>query len=168
MIKPLFDRIIVALNGSEQSLRAAMYGIMMSKLYGCDLKIVYVVDTATLKQLELLKFFITEESSKYEKNLIADGERYLSYVVDLAKQKGVKPTTELKKGAVWSELIRSANEFGARLILVGDKKASGSNSVDNVLHYNKISATNSEIIGSSECNVLVVKEPEIEKLFKLA
>ena len=167
MIKPLFDRIIVALNGSEQSLRAAMYGIMMSKLYGCELKIVYVVDTATLRQLELLKFFITEESSRYEKNLVADGERYLAYVSELAKQKGVKLTTELKKGAVWSELIRAANEFGARLILVGDKKVPGKSSI-NSLKYNKISATNSEIIGSSECNVMVVKEAEIEKLFKLA
>lgn len=168
MIKPLFNRIVVALNGSEQSLRAAMYGIMMSKLYGSDLKVVYVVDTATLKELELLKFFIAEESSRYEKNLVSDGERYLSYVVDLAKQKGVKLQTELKKGAVWSELIRAANEFEARLILVGDKKVSGTGSIDKVLRYNKISSTNSEIIGSSECNVLVVKEAEIEKLFRLA
>ena len=169
MIKPLFDRMVAALNGSEQSLRAAMYGIMMSKLYGCELKVVYVVDTATLKQLELLKFFIAEESSRYERNLVADGERYLSYVADLARQKGVALSSELRRGAVWSELIRAANEFGARLILVGDKNVSdGTSPVGGVLRYHRISATNSEIVGSSECNVLVVKEREVEKLFRLA
>ena len=168
MIKSLFEKIIVAVNGSEQSLRAAMYGIMMSKLYKCSLKVVYVVDTATLKQLELLKFFITEESDKYEKNLVADGERYLSYVGELAKQKGVSLQGELKKGAVWSELIRSANDFGAKLILLGGKNAQNSGRLGVGERRDRTSATNSEIIGSADCNVLVVNEPGIEKLFKLA
>lgn len=164
MIKPLFEKIIVAVNGSEQSLRAAMYGIMMSKMYKCEMKVVYVVDTDTLKQLELMKFFVTEESNRYEQNLVADGERYLSYVSDLAKQKSVKIQTELKKGAVWSELIRESKDFGADLILIGGRQSGGNSS----LRHDKTSAINSEIIGSADCNVLVVKEPEIEKLFKLA
>lgn len=167
MIKPLFQKVIVAVNGSEQSLNAAMYAILFAKEQKCELKAIYVVDSATLKQLELSKFFIPEESERYFKNLKADGERYLSYVKRLADSKKVKIQTELREGAVWSQLITSADEFGADLIILGGKKVE-TGSMNTVLKHDKISSTNSEIIGSAKCNVLVVKDGDIEKLFNIA
>ena len=167
MIKPLIQKIVVAVNGSEQSIHAAMYGILLSKQYKCDLKAIYVVDTSTLKQLTMSRIFLEEESRNYEKRLEDDGKRYLSYLEKLAKEKDVKIMTELKKGAIWSELIKSAEDFGANLILLGGKEHSG-DTAKNSLRHDKISATNSEIIGSASCNVLVVREPNIEKLFKIA
>lgn len=167
MIKPLFKKIVVAVNGSEQSVHAAMYAIMMASQYKCQLKAIYVVDTATLKQLELSKLFLSDESERYEKNLEADGNRNLKFIESLAKQKKVEIETELRKGAIWSELIQTAEDYEADLIILGGKEH-GASSMKSVLHHDKISATNSEIIGSAGCNVLVVREPEIEKLFKLA
>ena len=64
MIKPLFQNVLVLVNGSESSIHAVQYGILMSKLYHCNLKAVYVVDTATLKQLTLSKFFVADESDR--------------------------------------------------------------------------------------------------------
>ncbi|MBR1537803.1 MAG: universal stress protein [Treponema sp.] len=165
MIKPLFQKIIVAVNGSSQSLHAAMYGILLSKQYKCEMKAIYVVDTSTLKQLTISKIFYEEESRHYEQRLCDDGNRYLLYLKKLAEEKKVKIETELKKGAIWSELIKSAEDYEANLILVGGKEHPKSNST---IRYDKISATNSEIIGSANCNVLVVREADIEKLFKLA
>lgn len=167
MIKPLFQKIIVAVNGSEQSIHAAMYGIMMAKIYKCQLKAVYVVDTVALKQLEFSKIFLAEESERYEKNLIADGNKYLSYAAELAKQKGIKIETELRKGAIWSEVITAADEFKADVILLGGKEHN-SQSIGHAIRHDKVSATNSEIIGSAKCNVFVVRQKEIEKLFKIA
>ena len=69
MIKPLIQKVIVAINGSEKSLHAAMYGIIMARQYKCELKAVYVVDTASLRQLTMSGFLYKEESEKYEKNL---------------------------------------------------------------------------------------------------
>ena len=165
MIKPLFQNIIVAVNGSEQSIHAAMYAILMAKLYRCHLKVVYVVDTATLKKLTLSKFFVSEESASYEKNLTEDGNRYLVYISDLAKSKGITIETELRKGAVWSEIIASADDFNAGLILLGGRPYSES---DGAIRHDATSMANSEIIGSAHCSVLVVREPKIEQLFKLA
>ena len=85
MIRPLYRNVLVLINGSESSIQAAKYGILMSKLYRCKLKAIYVVDTATLKQLTLNKFFVSEESKEYESSLTSDGQRYLQYVEDLAK-----------------------------------------------------------------------------------
>jgi len=167
MLKSLIQKTVVAVNGSEQSLRAAMYAIMYAKQYNCELKVVYVVDSATLKQLELSKFLIPEESARYLNNLNADGNRYLAYVKKLADEKKVKIETELRTGAVWSELIKASEEYEADLIFLGGKKAENG-SLRSVLKHDKISSTNSEIVGSANCNVLVVKENDIEKLFKLA
>ena len=75
MIKHLFQNILVVVNGSEASIRAAEYGILMAKLYRCNLKAVYVVDTASLSQLTLGNFFLAEESSLFEDNLREDGKR---------------------------------------------------------------------------------------------
>lgn len=87
MIKPLLQKLIVAVNGSEQSLSAAMYSIMLAMQYKCELKAVYVVDSATLKQLELSRFFIPEESARYKERLTEDGQKYLEYVKRLAEGK---------------------------------------------------------------------------------
>ena len=167
MIKPLFQKLVVAINGSEQSIRAAMYGILLSKQYKCELKAIYVVDTSTLKQLTMSRIFIEEESLDYEKCLEEDGKRYLSYLEKLAKEKDVKIQTELRKGAIWAELIKAADDFEANLILVGGKETQDA-LPKNSLRHDKISSTNAEIIGSAGCNVLVVREPNIDKLFKIA
>lgn len=160
MIKPLFNNILVVINGSEASIQAAQYGVLMARLYRCDMKAIYVVDTATLKELTISKFFVSEESSEYEKSLTEDGERYLNYVENLAKAKGIKIETELRKGSVWSEVIAYADDSKTDLILLGEHKHIQSKDV--------ISSIYREIISHANCSVLVVKEKDIEKLYKMA
>ena len=167
MIKPLFQNVLVAVNGSESSIHAAMYGILMAKLYHLHLKIVYVVDVATLKQLTLSKFFVAEESESYEESLIADGKKYLNYVTGLATSKGLRIDTELRKGAVWSEIILAADESKSGLIILGGREPIAS-SYGNTVRHNVVSAARSEIIGSAHCSVLVVHEPHMEQLFNIA
>ena len=167
MIKTLLQKILVAVNGSEDSIRAAMYGILLAKQLKCAIKAVYVVDTATLKSLTLSKFFVADESASYEGSLTADGERYLSYVADLAKSKGVKIETELLRGAVWSSVLTASDEFGADVILLGGRPHSHV-TTGIVNKHDMASMTNAEIIGSSGRNILVVKQANIEKLFRIA
>lgn len=167
MIKPLIQKIVVAVNGSERSIHAAMYGILLAKQYKCEIKAVYIVDTNTLRYLTMNRVFIEDESQKYEQRLVDDGKRYLSYIERIAKEKGVKVETELKKGAIWSEVIKTAEDFAADLILLGGKERAVNSSQASIQH-DKISLTNAEIIGSATCNVLVVHKPDIEKLFKIA
>ncbi|WP_147634550.1 universal stress protein [Treponema pectinovorum] len=164
MIKPLIQKIIVAVNGSDQSIRAAMYSILFAKQFNCTVKAVYVVDTAALKQLTMTKFFVKDESKKYEENLIKDGNKYLEYITTLAKEKGVKIETQLRRGTPWSEILRAGEEFGADTIFLGGRVHDSSQ-----LSYTHdiASATNIEILANAKCNVLVVRQKEIEKLFKI-
>ena len=160
MVKPLFNSILVVINGSEASIHAAQYGILMARLYRCDMKAIYVVDTATLKELTISKFFVAEESLDYENSLTEDGKRYLSYVENLAKAKGIKIETELRKGSVWSEVVGFAEDSNVDLILLGEHQHKE--------EKDAITSTYKEIISHAGCSVLVVRQKNIEQLYKMA
>ncbi|MCH5295154.1 MAG: universal stress protein [Treponema sp.] len=164
MIKPLFQRIVVAYNGSQSSLHAVMYAILMAKQFKCHIKVVYVVDTVTIRQLTMSKFMVKDEGEQIEGGLTTDGDRNLTYAVKLAAGKGIKIDAELRKGAVWSEIISAADEFKADLILLGGT----ADSAPFVNRHDVISRQNGEIIGSAHCSVMLVRQPQIEQLFKIA
>ena len=164
MIKPLFQKVLVAYNGSKSSLHAVMYPILMAKCYKCHVKVVSVVDTATIRQLMLTKFVIQEEGEDFSKNLESDAKRNLDFAVGLAKSKGIKIETEIRKGAIWSEIITAADEFKADLILLG---GSGGGKELSTIRHDVVSMQNGEIIGSAHCSVMVVCQPYIDQLFKI-
>ena len=161
MIKNLFSNIVVAVSGSDASILAAKYAIVLAKLYHCRLSAIYVIDTATIRQLTLSKIFIQEESLEYEKSLEANGERYLSFVEELARAKGVKIEREMRRGAVYTELLSAADERKADLIVLGGWEKDRS-ARDIITHAHR------EIMISAKCSVLLVKEPSIDQLYKQA
>ena len=164
MLKPLFQKVLVAYNGSKSSLHAVLYAILTAKLYRCSVKVVCVVDVSSIKQLTISKFMVSEEAELLSANLESDGKKKLDYVTEIAKTKNVKIETQLCYGSVWSEIIKAADDYKADVILLGGTD-------DNLdTHYsvrNVISRQDSEIIGSAHCSVLVIREPYIEQKFKL-
>jgi nucleotide-binding universal stress UspA family protein len=161
MIKPLFSHIIVSVTGSDASIAAAKYAIVMSKIYHCRLSAVYVVDTATIRQLTLSKIFIQEESQEYEKSLEANGERYLSFVEELARAKGVKIERDIRRGAVYTEILTAADEKKADLIVLGGWEKDRS-ARDIISHSHR------EIMVNAKCSVYLVKEPAVDQIYKQA
>ena len=162
MAREFLKKIIVAVNGSESSMHAAMYGIMMAKSYGLKLKAVYVVDTATIKYLSMNKFLISEEKLDYETRLTSDGQDYLKYVEKLAQTKGLKIETELLSGGIYSELVRECDKYSADLLLLGGHETPKGN-----VHQSSFSDASKQILISSHVPVLVVQKAEIENLFKV-
>jgi nucleotide-binding universal stress UspA family protein len=161
MIKPLISNIVVVITGSDASILAAKYAIIMAKAYRCKMTAVYVVDTATIRQLTLSKIFIQEESQEYEKSLTSNGERYLSFVEELARAKGVKIDRELRQGAVYTEILTVADDRKADLIILGGwEKDRNAKDI--------ISQAHREIMVNAKCSVLLVKEPGIDQIYKQA
>lgn len=156
MIQPLLKRLLVAVNGSEHSVQAAMYAIMLAKQQHCAIKAVYVVDTATIRALTLTKIFVREEGSEYAENIEVNGRRHLDHVAELGKSKGVTVETELRRGAVFSEIIMAADDYRADLIIAGGRDA-----------RTAFSRGTDDLIDNVRCNVLFVHDPHVEKLFKL-
>lgn len=165
---PLLNNIIVAINGSESSVKAAMYAIMMTRQYSLNLKFVYVVDTETIKFLSASKFLVAEESSAYEEDLNRSGKVYLDYVKDLAFSKGVSCETELRSGSVWAEVIKAADEYNADMILLGGhENKTGIPETSTLMRRSTYARSRTEIVTSAHCPVLVIHKPDLDKLFKI-
>jgi nucleotide-binding universal stress UspA family protein len=60
MRSPL-SKLLVVVNGSESSIGAARYAISLAKAYRCSICAVYVVDTATIRQLAISRIFVPDE-----------------------------------------------------------------------------------------------------------
>jgi nucleotide-binding universal stress UspA family protein len=161
MIKPPISNIVVAITGSDASILAAKYAIVLAKAYRCKMTAAYVVDTATIRQLTLSKIFIQEESQEYEKSLTSNGERYLSFVEELARAKGVRIDREIRQGAVYTEILTVADDRKADLIILGGwEKDRNARDI--------ISQAHREIMVNAKCSVLLVKEPGIDQIYKQA
>jgi nucleotide-binding universal stress UspA family protein len=158
-MKHLFNNILVAVSGTDSSILAAKYAIILSKYYQCKLSAVYVVDTATIKLLTLSKIFIHEEGAEYEKSLENNGNRYLTFVEELARAKDVKIEKILRKGAVSTEILHTADEHKTDLILLGGLEKD-LKSKDIIGHAHR------EIMTNAKCSVLIVKEPNIDQIYK--
>jgi nucleotide-binding universal stress UspA family protein len=158
-MKALFNHILVAVTGSDASIAAAKYAIIMAKQYRCALSAVYVVDVATIKQLTLSKIFIQEESVEYEKSLEANGARYLAFVEELARAKGIKINKDIRKGAVYTEILAAAEDRGADLIILGGYEKDR-NPRDIIGHSHR------EIMHNAKCSVLLVKNRDVDNMYK--
>lgn len=156
----LFQNVLVLVNGSEAAIEAVRYSVILAKTCRCNIKALYVVDTATLKQLTLNKFFVEEESLDYENSLKNDGAKYLQYAEEIGKAKGIKIETELKSGSVWGETVSVADQMNADLILIGGfEKDKGEIHAAATMSYH-------EIMKNAHCSILMVRDKQIEKLYK--
>jgi nucleotide-binding universal stress UspA family protein len=160
-MKPLISRIVTAVTGTDASILAAKYAIVLAKQYHCKLTAVYVVDTATIKQLTLSKIFIQEEAADYIQNLENNGQRYLTYIEELANAKGVKIEKVIRKGSIFTEILQAADEKNADLILLGGWEKE-TKTRDIIGHSHR------EIMANAKCSVILVKEPNIDQIYKHA
>lgn len=167
MAKPFLRKAIVAINGSKSSMAAAMYAIIMAKQYQMTLKVVFVVDTATIKYLTNFKLLVASDKDTYKNNLTSDGNNYLEYVQTLAKTKGVKIETQLRSGSVADEIISAADEYSADVIIIGGKSDSENYTRSAHKRISATSVNRAQIINCAHCSVLVTNTPDIEKLFKI-
>lgn len=163
MGKTFFKKIIVAINGTQSSIHAAMYAIMMARVYHLNVKFVYVVDTATIKYLSMNRFLLTEERIDFEEKLKIDGNHYLDFVESLAVSKGLEVEKELRSGGVFTEILKAAEEYEADLILLGGSEKKSSHD-----DYRKpvLSRDQNEVLANSHCPVMIVQKEGIEDQFK--
>ena len=161
MTKPLFKNIMVVINSTDSSINALKYAVLMSKLYRCKVYAIYVVDTATIRQLTLSRFLVEEESREYEQSLDENGQKYLQYADEIARAKGIRIETVFRRGVVWSEVVSAAEEFGIDTILLGGYEKGVIDQKD------LLSSSSRAILLHARCSVLIVKEKMIEQLYRI-
>jgi nucleotide-binding universal stress UspA family protein len=153
--------VLVVVSGAEASISAARYAIALSKAYGSEVTAAYVVDTASIMQLTASRIFVDDESAEYERSLEGTGRRYLAFVAELAKAKGVAVSTLLLRGSIAGEIVKAAEDTAADCIIMGGgEREAGFRDI--------LIEANREIARTSSCPILVIKGGAGENAYKRA
>lgn len=138
-------KILIPTDGSDYSVRAAEYGLSLAKLLGAEVMVVYVIDTVVLDQAVKVT-----QREDVERELKQDGQRYVHYILGLAKKAGVKAASFLARGRPVEQIVHIAKNFGIDLIVMGTY---GRRGAERIL----IGSVAERVIEYSSCPVLVVK-----------
>jgi nucleotide-binding universal stress UspA family protein len=138
-------KILVPADGSDYSIHAAEYGISIAKTHEAQITVVYVLDEVVIDQFSKMA-----EREVIERELKADGQRYINYILDLANKEGVKATSLIVKGRPFEQIVHLSNGLEMDLIVMGTY---GRRGAERIL----IGSVAERVIEYSRCPVLVVK-----------
>ncbi len=153
MSEPI-KNIMVYLDGSEQSITAAQYAIILSKETQALLTGIYVVNTRALNDLVKSHIFIKSEQDEYHTDLESDADKYLDYFKELAVKKGVTVNTIKESGSVQTIVKDIIKKQNIDLLIIGE--------------LSRIRSRRDEFFTDSEkimrlvtCSVLIVKDEDL-------
>lgn len=152
MNKPV-NKIMVYIDGTEESITAAQYAICLAKETGAEFHVLYVVNTRALSDLVNAKIFLKEEEAEYKKDIEADAERYLKHVKQLAMEKGITAKCHKISGSVNVEIKSTVTDNDIDLLIIGE--LSRIRSRRDELYDEKERA-----MRSVPCSVLIVKDDD--------
>jgi nucleotide-binding universal stress UspA family protein len=140
----IYQNIVIATDGSEKNLSAVIEGVMISRVSGAKLHIVYVIDTKPLTT-----GVIEESYAGMYDSLRDEGEQALEQAKELAGDLDVE--TFLLTGKPAMEITRFVKEHGADLLVIGTQGKSG-------LGKLILGSVAESIVRTAPCSVLVVRK----------
>lgn len=147
------QKILVYIDGTEQSVTAAQYAICLAAAYDAELVALYVINTRAMEDLLKANIFLQDEQVEYQTNLEGDAERYLNYVNELAAKKGIAVTRKSSRGSVHKEIVAALKEEDIDLLIIGE--------------LSRIRSRRDEFYDETEramrlspCSVLIVKDED--------
>lgn len=152
MSKPL-QKIMVYIDGTEQSVTAAQYAICLASFSDAQLIAHYVVNTKAMEDLLKARIFLEDEQIEYEHDMEADAQRYLNYVDELARAKGVSIIKKLSSGSVNKEIADSIEQEQIDLLIVGELSHIRS-------RRDEFYDETERAVRLASCSVLIVKDPD--------
>ena len=152
MANPI-KKIMVYIDGTEQSVTAAQYAICLASFSGAELIAYYVINTRAMEDLLKARIFLQDEQTEYEHDMEADSERYLNYVDELASKKDVSIIKKQSRGSVHKEIVSAVEQEEIDLLIVGE--------------LSRIRSRRDEFYDETErairmvnCSVLIVKDED--------
>ena len=146
-------KIMVYVDGTEQSVTAAQYAICLASFSGAELIAYYVINTRAVEDLLKARIFLKDEQVEYEHDMEADAERYLNYINELAIKKGVSVIKKQSRGSVHKEIVDSIEADEVDLLVIGE--------------LSRIRSRRDEFFDETEramravpCSVLIVKDED--------
>ena len=144
MASKLYEKILIATDGSEYTKNAIEYGIDLAKNTGAKLLTIYVVDTAAFASIPMDAAW----ESMYEL-LKQEGDLAIKYVAQRAESEGLKAEGNLIEGHPADEIIKYSENNSVSLIVMGTLGKSG---LDRFL----LGSVAEKVVRNSKIPVLVV------------
>ena len=144
MASKLYEKILIATDGSEYTKNAVDYGIDLAKNTGAKLFTIYVVDTAAFASIPMDAAW----ESMYGL-LKQEGGEAIKYVAERAETEGLEVEGNLIEGHPADEIIKYSEKNSISLIIMGTLGKSG---LDRFL----LGSVAEKVVRNSKIPVLVV------------
>lgn len=148
-----FQKMLVYIDGSEDSVTAAMAAILLAKRLDANLTAMYVVNTRALQELVKARIFLDIEEQEYRHDIEGDAERYLSQVQRMGRRKGIEVNTVQSSGDVHSEVLSYVKNQQVDLLILGGLSGIRSRKDELLSEADRIMRT-------APCPVLVVRSTD--------
>lgn len=150
MAKSRVSNILVLVDGTESSFRAADYAIDVARLLGARITAMAVVDTDTLRQLLNVNILVDSEMAELQSELQQSAQNHLDEVCQRAMGKRVAFEEVLRSGNSEVVVPKELADRGVDLL------AMGAFSSDRVKH-DLLARQRQQILDRTNCPILVVK-----------
>jgi nucleotide-binding universal stress UspA family protein len=148
-----FKHILTYIDGSEESMSAMMYSILLAKHNVAKLDILYVVNTKALSDLVKAGIFLDMERNEYQQDLQKDAERYLKHAKKLANMKDVEIECIVEEGSAHRLVRDHIKNNSIDLLLIGG--ISGIRS-----RRDELNSETDRMLRTSTCPVMVIRDDE--------
>ena len=140
---PLFEKILVPLDGSEQSIWALGKAVQIAKKIGGEITLIHVYSVSRLAITPMQVYKYVQAMRKYGQSVLEDGKRK-------AAVEGVQAQTLLVDGHTVKEILKTASEGNFNLIVIG---ARGMSNITELL----MGSVSDGVVKHAPCPVLVVR-----------
>jgi nucleotide-binding universal stress UspA family protein len=148
-----FSKIVVGIDGSEESMKAAEYAISIAKLYNAELNAITVL-TSDIGYIYSSPGVESPPLTVKEIVLLAGDEakKWFDEIKEKANKKGVQLKTEsiVAKKSLLNTILEYVEEHNINLVVVGTRGRSG---IKKML----LGSVASGLVTHSPCPVLVIK-----------
>jgi nucleotide-binding universal stress UspA family protein len=153
------ERMMVYIDGTEESLTAVEFAVLLAKSSNAELIGCYVVNTRALGELVRTRIFLESEEKEYSRDLEADADRYLNHAQRIAASRDVVLKPVKRQGSVHQEILKVVQDEEIDLLVLGELAHVRSRRDE---FYNETERA----MRSVRCSVLIVKdEDRVASLF---
>jgi len=141
----VFTNILVAVDGSEISIKTLETAVSEAKIWNAELNIVYVLETGLFDNIP------EAQTMAYIRNLLEQqGLNVFSYAEKRCEEEGVSLNTHFRKGHAGIEIISAATEMNVDLIVLGSHAKSD---IEKIL----LGSVTTHVVRHSPVSTLVVR-----------
>ncbi|MCJ7445153.1 MAG: universal stress protein [Methanotrichaceae archaeon] len=122
----MFKKIMIATDGSEMSMLAAVLAVGLAKISGATVTAIYVLDVHRLAQLPGYTEF-PGLNDRLMKLMFTESNEAMSEIAEIAQDAGISYEKVVAEGNPSDEILRRSQELGMDLLVMGSIGRSGLN-----------------------------------------